>query len=327
MKNWIARTLRKKQRPETAMDREAAAEVHQLVELLRTVQGGGVAEALAAVLRRLAADGPRIERGIVAWVLLTEALIQSAEQRYPSGKGRRKKAQVRAALYHIFQSPDIAIPAIPAPLVPLVMDGLIDWSIDAIAASVDDYALWDESEPLGWSLAGACRAGLSALLLLLTPFFSALNWLYVGLRYRQPLTPEVAAAVARVQAEGTIADKSVLFASVYAVGVFVGGHRVQMIAAVKAFFEVVSMAERLVSARGPEKKAYACAVVKAALAELGFPVRGVLTGAIADAVISAGIESALALFRKRAPESFSSRGDIVQRQPEIAVRGRYEFDR
>jgi hypothetical protein len=83
-----------------------------------------------------------------------------------------------------------------------------------------------------------------------------------------------------------------------------------MTAGVKAFFEVVAMTERLRSASGPEKKAYASQVVKAALKELGFPIEGGLLGAIADVVISAGIESALNLFKKRAPNSFRSRSAL-----------------
>jgi hypothetical protein len=287
-----------------AVQANVDAEVRELIVLLRTAKGGGVSEGFAGVLRYVAQNGPAIERGLVAWVELVEILIQGAEQRYPNGYGPLKKAQVRAAVHAIFAGADVMIPGVARDLEPLLMDILLDWFIDALVNSLEAHALWDASLPEPWSFAGFWRAALARLLRLIAPAAAVLNWLYVRLRYSEPLTPEVALAVQRVRASGLIADKSRLTNPVAQLIRFAGEHRVEMTASVAAFFEVVTMAERLATLTGAQKKAYATAIVTATLEELGFPVEGGLLGAIANALISFGIESALRLFQKRAPEAF-----------------------
>lgn len=286
------------------------AEVHQLVELLRVALSGGVAEGLGAALRNLVDHGEDIQNGIVAWIDLMEVLIQGAEQRYPNGNGKRKKGQVRAAVRAIYSDSNIVIPGVPRDLTPLVINVVTDWMIDALVESVDTYGLWDASRPDHWTLRGALQAGFAALTDLAQPLFRVLNWFYVKFHYAEPLTPEVQAAVDRVKAVGLVRDKRTLIKPATDVVVFIGRHAKQMRAGVNAFFEVVAMTERLWSASGPEKKVYATRVVKAALRELGFPIDNALLGAIADVVISAGIESALHLFKKRAPHSFKSRSAL-----------------
>lgn len=299
-----------KRREPSEAQRNVDAEVHQLVELLREAASGGVAEGLGAALQNLADHGPDIERGVVAWIELMEVLVQAAEQRYPNGNGARKKGQVRAAVHAIYNDSNLQLPGVPRDLSPLVINITIDWVIDALVQSVDTYGLWDSSRPDHWSLDGALRAAGAAVLDALQPFFRFLNWIYAKLHYVEPLTPEVKAAVQRVKDAGLIYDKRTLIKPATDVIVFIGQHGEQMTAGVKAFFEVVAMTERLRSASGPEKKVYASQVVKAALKELGFPIDNILLGAIADVVISAGIESALNLFKKRAPKTFQSRSAL-----------------
>ena len=302
---------RVKRREPSETQRIVDAEVHQLVELLREAASGGVAEGLGAALKNLAEHGPDIERGVVAWIELMEVLVQAAEQRYPNGKGSRKKGQVRAAVHAIYDDANISLPGVPRDLTPLVINMTIDWVIDALVDSVQTYGLWDSSRPDHWTLDGALRAAGAVVLDALQPFFRLLNWIYAKLHYVEPLTPEVKAAVQRVKDAGLVHDKRTLIKPATDVIVFIGQHGEQMTAGVKAFFEVVAMTERLRAASGPEKKVYASQVVKAALRELGFPVDNVLLGAIADVVISAGIESALNLFKKRAPNTFQSRSALT----------------
>ncbi|HEY0301186.1 MAG TPA: hypothetical protein VGC36_07640 [Rhizomicrobium sp.] len=310
MRYLIDAKASKKRPRDEALQWAVNAEVHQLIELLREAKSGGVSQAFAAALKDLADHGPEIERGIVAWIQLIEILLQGAEQRYPEGNGAKKKAQVRAALHYLYGDNAVQIPGIPRSLEPLAMDILIDWSINALVDSLNTYSLWDDSKPDPWSPGGMWRALGATLLDLMSPLFDLLNWLYVKLRYSQPLTPEVLAALDRVKAQGLVRDKSVFFRSAADLLKFVAQHGQQVAAGVRAFFEVVAMAERLASASNPEKKAYATAIVKATLQELGFPVESGLIGMIADAVISAGIESALNLFQTRAPENFRSRSAL-----------------
>lgn len=293
----------KQQRPATAEQQTAGTEVRQIIESLRIAKSGDVTKAFALHLKNLHDHGEDIQKGIIAWVHLVEVLIQGAEQRYPNGNGPRKLEQVRTALHHIFADPKIDIPELPHFLEPVVMDIVVEWSINALVASVNQYELWDSSTPER-SLRSTLKEVFVFLRGLLRPFGELLGRLYVKLRYSGPLTPEVAAAVQRVQAEGLIKDKRKLFRHGYDFVIFIGQHQPQVTAGVKVFFEVVAMAERWASASGPDKKAYARAIIRATLEELGFPIGGGLLGAIADAFIDAGIESALSLFKKRKPEAF-----------------------
>ncbi len=300
-----------KRRQPSESQKRADAEVHRLVELLREASGGGVIEGLGAAVQALSANGKQIEKGVVAWIGLMETLVQAAEQRYPNGHGSRKKGQVRAAVHAIYNDAGITLPGVPRDLTPLVINVTIDWVIDALVDSVQTYGLWDSTQPDDWTLSGAWRAAWAAVFDALQPFLRLLNWIYAKFHYAEPLMPEVKAAVEKVRADGLVRNKQDLIRPATDVLVFIGQHGEQMTAAVKAFFEVVAMTERLRTASGPEKKLYASQVVKAALKELGFPVEGGLLGAIADVVISAGIESALNLFWKRAPDTFQSRSALT----------------
>jgi hypothetical protein len=290
----------------TPQQRAIQVELQQMIDLLRKAKGGGISQEFARKLKILDDHRADIEKGIVAWVNLVEVIVQGAEQRYPDGYGNRKKAQVRAALYQIVSGEEFQIPKVPRYLQPVIMEIVVDWCVEVIVVNANEFELWDSSQPdKGW--AGAVWAVLARLLKLLAPLATIFSWIYVQVRYKEPLTPELQAAVDRVKATHLVSDKRALLGSPTDLITFVAQHSQQIAAGTKLFFAAVHQAERFVSLGGPEKKAYARDVILGVLAELGFPVGPGLVGAIVTAFIDSGIESAWSIFDKRAPEAFRHR--------------------
>jgi hypothetical protein len=290
----------------TPQQREISAELRQMIELLRKAKGGGVSQEFAKKLKILDDNRAEIEKGIVAWVKLVEVIVQGAEQRYPDGHGARKKAQVRAALYQIVSGEEFQIPKVPRYLQPVIMEIVVDWFVEVIVANANEFDLWDDSQPKGWAGAIWTLVGM-AMKLLLAPLAEIFSWIYVKVRYKEPLTPELEAAVKEVKDTHLLSNKRALLGSPTDLITFVAEHSQQIAAGTRLFFEVVHQAERFVSMSGPDKKAYAREVILGVLEELGFPVRSGLFGAIVTAFIDSGIESAWSIFNERAPEAFRHR--------------------
>jgi hypothetical protein len=295
-------------RPELSpQQQQIGDELRQMIELLREAKGGGVAQEFAGKLKFLDDNRDAIEKGIVAWINLIEVIVQGAERRYPTGHGRHKKEQVKAALHQIITSDDFEFPQVPAYLQPVIMDIAVDYSVEILVANLNEYHLWDSSRPDQPSWRGAMRGALAIVMTLLTPAAEILSWLYVRLKYWEPLTPELAAAVEKVKAANLLKIKRELLGGPTDLVVFVANHGPQMIAGFKLFFEVVHLAERFIEKSGPEKKAYARDLIIAVLDELGFPLPAGLFGALVTGFIDAGIESAWSVFDLRAPETFKHR--------------------
>jgi hypothetical protein len=279
-------------------------DISEMLVQLRTVGTIIFSREFAVRLNAIAINSPQLETGVVAWVNLIEVLIQGAEQRYPEGNGPRKKAQVRSALHQLITTNDVQIPSVPPVLQPVVLEIVLDWAVDILVDGVNQYNLWDDSEP--FATHSAFRMFLSGMLNGLQPIVQYLMRLYVQLRYWRPLSPEVQAAVDRARQENLIATKRAAFGTPADLLLFMSQHRGQVIAGFKLFLEVVHQAQRIENLSGPEKKTYARDIVLSLLEELGFPVGSGLIGAIATNFIDAGIESAYNLLRRRAPELFNN---------------------
>lgn len=286
---------------------EMRAEVLKMVALLREAMSGGVAEKLAALRRDVNDNRAAIQKGLIVWVHLVEALVQEAER---TGKdGPRKKRQVKAALFRILTDPKAQLPGIPAYLYPLVMDIAVEWMIEAVVQVENGYGLWDARSKddesrlmanfVGWLKQVLERPWEWAARVVLNTYFM--------IKYRQPLQPELRKAVENVETYGIMADKRSLIHSLVEFLRFVGMHGEQVIAGIKLIFDAVYQAESFLELDGPGKKQYAHDLIIATLEELGFPVGSGLFGMIADVFINAGIESAWSIFNERAPESFKHR--------------------
>jgi hypothetical protein len=284
------------------------AELQRLLGLLPTAMGPGMAEEIGALLQMVASNSDQIERGVSAWIGLIEVLVQSSERRQRKGGGSLKKAEVKSAMHDILSSSRFQLPSIPRYLQPVVIDFFVDWSIDALVSAANGYQLWDYQAPEPPSFRTALNGLLRRAVGLLRPFFECVAalvaWIYVQLRYWAPLTPELREALDKVERDGLITNKQALMRSGTELVIFVGQHGKEVTALFQLVFEAVREAEFVAGMSGPQKKEYATSLILAVLQELGFPISSPLFSAIARAVISGAIESALNIFKKRAPETF-----------------------
>jgi hypothetical protein len=284
------------------------AELWRLLGLLRAATGPGMAEEFGAILRDLAEHGYDIERGIAAWIGALEILVQGSEQRHPDGAGTLKKAEVKSAMHYVLSSSRFEIPSVPRYLQPVVIDFFVDWSIDALVSAANGYHLWTPDPPEPPSLRSFLTGVLDRLLQVTRPLLEGVAGLfaaiYVQLRYWAPLSPELRAALDKVKEEGLIANKQDLMRRGTQLVIFVGEHGPQVTAMFQLVFEAVREAEFIATLSGPDKKTYAVNLIMEVLEELGFPVDTPLFSAIARAIIGGAIESALDIFKKRAPETF-----------------------
>ena len=305
IKAWFGRGNRKQ---DIQQQTQVQVELWRLLGLARAAMGPGMAEELGAILRTLTANSDQIERGISAWIGLIEVLVQGSESRRPEGGGALKKAEVKSAMYDILSSSRFQLPSIPRYLQPIIIDFFVDWSIDALVSAANGYQLWDYEAPVPSSLRTFVDGVLNRALKFARPF---LEWsaeliagIYSRLRYWAPLTPELRAALDKVERDGLIANKQDLMRQGTELVIFVGQHGEQVTALFQLVFEAVREAEFISELSGPQKKDYAINLIMEVLEELGFPVDSPLFSAITRAVIGGAIESALDIFKKRAPETF-----------------------
>ena len=288
-------------------------EVWKMISLLREAKGGGVSQEFAKRLKFLDDHRDEIQRGLIAGICLIEVFVQDAERARPRGGGKIKKAQAKSAMFHILTSAKLDIPGVPPILQPLVIDIIVDWSIDALVSVANDYALWgsDPPEP-GGRLRSSIMIWLKrAIDPLWQPVAEFLIRMVTSMKYREPLPPELRAAVLRVERDGLVATKNLLLKSGTDFLKFLGEHRSQAAAGVKLVFEAVHLSESFLSLSGPDKKKRARDLIIATLEDLGFPVGSGLIGVIVECLIDTGIESAVSIFSARAPEAFKHRRTLA----------------
>jgi hypothetical protein len=297
-------------------DREEQERLQALVWRLRRLfeeaMGGGVAGDLARALQWLADHGEALERAVVAWADLIEELVQSAERQYGtrSGQGALKTSEVQEALRRILRD-RIDLPRIPAYLDPLIVDVIVSVAIDLVVAIVNDQGMWIadnyRARPVGFFrrlvrwLLSPFRWFTERVLkpLVFFPLLALSIRFYYWLQGPVMLSPEVEAAVVRVQEQGFPVDVRQALTALTQGVIWIGLHRDQVVAGFRLVIVVVQEAEGFLSMTGPEKKRYARNLVWAVLRDLGFDVSGGLLYAVVDAVISASIEVAVQLANKR----------------------------
>jgi len=115
--------------------RDFRTEIWKLRRLLRTALSQGVDQEIIAAIGWLARNSDRVERAVVAWVELIEALVQAEERRYGSrpGLGRLKKHEVKQVIRSLLvKERRPPIPQISDFIVPIFVDFFVDWFVDAI---------------------------------------------------------------------------------------------------------------------------------------------------------------------------------------------------
>jgi len=284
--------------------KELRADIVELRQLLRIATEEGLDKDLAAALNFLAEHSKQIQRAFVVWMDLIEVLVQDAERRYGSarGMGELKAAHVKGTIQYLWRNHAFDIPNVPKFLEPVIMDVVIDWSIDVALLLVNRYGLWVEkgSTPKARSLLITIKSQLRRAVLAVVGLFF---WVYVRIRRAMPsevmISPEVKAAIDAVSREGLIVHQRELFKGVTDLLVWVSAKKRTLMVLVEVTSAAVQQAEVYVSLTGPQKKAYARDLVLAALEELGFEQGTGLLFSIIDSTIQGSIEASVNLFNKR----------------------------
>jgi hypothetical protein len=284
---------------------ELPADIWRLRRLLRTALGQGVDQEIVGAIGWLAANGDRIERAVVAWLDLIEALVQAQERRYGPrpGLGGLKKDELKEVIRSLLVKERFHLPHIPDFLVPAFLDFFVDWAIDAVVLMENRHGMWDIQGESGsaprvfWAVV---RKWLSTVLQTVWATILRAALRIRGLfRPQTRLSPEVAAALAKVQREGLIFHASELISGAERVLMWMSMHRAQLVAAFELVLAAVHEAETFLELSGPEKKAYSRNLVLAVLDELGFEERTGLLSAVIQSLIGSSIEAAVSIFNRR----------------------------
>ena len=284
---------------------ELRVAVSDMRRLLRVALGSGGSEELVATINLLAEHSGEIERAVVVWVDLVEALVQSAEQAYGSrpGRGRVKAAEVEEVIRRLLGRSGIKIPNVPDVLRPMILDIAAGWIVDAVVHLTNRYGTWVDVEPAPRTIRSRILLWLRKLGHLLRPVVAPLAWLvsrvWAWFSVPAPLSPPVRAALAAVEREGLVGQTGELLRGVEEFFVWIGTHRAQVLASLDLVFAAVHQAESYLSLTGPEKKQYAHDLLLAVLDDVGLDMRaGVLVTTI-ESLADGAIEASVHLFNKR----------------------------
>jgi hypothetical protein len=295
------------------------ATIWNMRRLLREAMGDAVPEELAAALAFVAGHGNEFERSFVAWIDLIDVLVQYEEERYGAapGKGGLKAAELKEVVRQLLRAERLQIPGLPEVLEPIFIDVVVDWTVDVTVLIFNRYGLWKEAEPppttLGTYFNTTWRWLARLLKPLLDPLFRLIAYLLEALQKRTQLTPEIQAALDRVEREGLPHRTADLLKSVTDALTWIGAHRKEIVAAFELVFAVVQEAENYLKLSGPEKKAYAIDLLFAVLDELGFVERTGFVFAVLSSLASSSVEAAVFLFNKH--DVFSHRSVMEGTSP------------
>lgn len=309
--------------PETAaearLQRHARAFVWQLRRAFESVAGYGLTDELIRLIERTAPQGTQIKQALVGWVALVEVLVQEAEREYGSapGRGPRKTEQVKAALIHLMlDRPNLNIPEIPDFLLPIIAEIGVNWTIDSVVLILNHNNLW-EPGPVQPSVRLGIFARLVHDFFQFWRWFSALPlvhriedwWAQLTRRVvlrAYPLSPEVRAAVKRVETAQVATLEDVIARSI-AVVRWIGERHNEVVALVQVVAFAVQEAEFIGQLSGPEKKVYARDLILAFLEYLGIiDQRAGLAYEFVSSFLDWGIDAVVAIFNARA-DSFGKR--------------------
>lgn len=259
---------------------------------------------MVALLGKVAERSVEIEKSVVAWLDLVEALVQEAERAYwnQRGRGADKARLVKDALQELLSSDKNDIPRVPKALQPMVKDILVDWSIDAVVVLARENGLWQEPDAQT-SSPGIFKRLLAWPRRLVKPLVNGLlnvvAWVYEKSRRRRILSPEVKRAIAAVQRDGLLLSQRDMFIGVSTGVEWVAKHRQQIVPLVQVVFTAVREADAFLDMRGPEKKAYARDLVLAVMSKMGIVSTSSPFFGLATLMVDAMIETSVHLAKKR----------------------------
>jgi len=279
--------------------------ISELRRLLRTAMGEGGAEQFMSLLAAVDASRDQLERSIALWFDLIESLVQGTEARYghASGRGTLKATEVREVVRRLLTASRFRIPGAAAPLRPIAIDIITDWTVDAVVLAVNRYGMWLHVDPAPASVRGRFAILVRPLWLWLRPLAAAplrlVAWLWASARVRTPLPPEVAKAVKAIEDAGLLERTGNLAGATIDLLEWAATHRTQVVAALEIVFAAVHEVEHYAELDGPGKKAYARALVFAVLADMGWARGARLLTAVIASIVNGAIEGSVQLFHKR----------------------------
>lgn len=293
-----------------ALMQRARLFIWQLDRAYAEATGGESAYTLLAELDQLLLPADQVRNALVAWVNVVESLVQEAERQYGSqGRGSYKAEQVKAVLIHLFlDDPAWKIPNVPDFLLPVGVELIASWSIDAIVVLLNHNDAWVPAPTKG---DGAPAASLPARIIMAVakwlqedPFLRSIGavfarWGRKMVLAAHPLNSAAQEALAELQRPGmptiqTVADRTAQ------IGVWVAQHRKQVVAFIELVTIAVREAEAFEAMSGPEKKEYARDLVIALLEDSGFIRENTpFSNFITEWLIDWGIDAVVMLFNKR----------------------------
>jgi len=263
----------------------------------------GFCEDLAALLGKVFDNPEAMSKALIAWVNLTEELVQDVEVYHGSdpGLGRYKKSHLKGALLYGLHRSEFDIPRVPSYLEPIMFDLVLDPLVEAIVRLVNRQHLWVEEAASKSRLdrystiAGRTPVvGCEWLSQLLTRFTW---WLVFALN---PVSPRIKMAVdTLLQTSQDPLRKPVLLMQ------WIAAHHQELLVVIDLVAAATVEAERLIHADGARKKAYAREVILVFIEDtLGLPDRSSLSFWVLETVIDVAIDSVVFLFNKRAHPIF-----------------------
>jgi len=292
----------------TAQQRRLDSFVDRVHRLIDVARAQGLTDDFMNELDRLADRREEIERAIVVWIDLIDVLVQDAERRYGSskGKGTLKATEVKETILFLLRQQRMKFPHVPDVLVPLIVDTAVDWAVEALVLVLNRNEMWIDTTPapanlstrLSLFLRSAWKRFYKFVMVIASPFFDLIARIHDALRIKIRVSPELQKALDAVAREGMFNDPNQLARSAFGVIEFVGTHRESLVAFVEVVSEGVQEAETFTWLSGPEKKDYAHDLILAVLDELGFKQRSGLLFMIIDVMISCAIEATVHLFNK-----------------------------
>lgn len=286
---------------DSAREERLRQAVWRLRRSFATLSSGGLDRQLVELVRAFGARIDHLEAAVVAWVDVVEILVQEMEsqQGRAAGSGHEKKAKVQAALFNLMLEMSQRDGRRTSPFAPLLFEAIADWSVDAVVLLLNRHDLW---QPAPRPASGWLRRLAAAFFRLVLAPFRRLRDLAVTVvsrvvTARNPISPELAAAISRIPSSGSLAG---LLEDGLGFLTWVGRHRDQVVAMVDIVSITVHEAEALIELSGPEKKAYARDLIVIFLQEEGvFPPPGSPFSPLIEGMVGGTIEAVVTLFKKR----------------------------
>jgi hypothetical protein len=285
--------------------------IWQLDRAYSEATDGRSARDLLQELSNLMPPAETVRKAVIAWVDLVEVLVQESERQYGTeGRGAYKAEQVKAVLIHLLlDDPTWRVPQVPQWLLPIGVELIASWSIDAIVALLNHNDAWEPAPPRG--LGGGIKASLLARIIMAIvrwlrdhPILQDFDLFLASIARKMvlashPLTAAARKALGDLERTG-LASVNAVVTRTAKVGTWVGQHHKEIVAFVQLISVAVHEAESFSQMSGPEKKIYARDLLIVFLEDTGF-VRDdtPLSNFVTKWLIDWGIDSVVDIFNKR----------------------------